>query len=146
MARRDWVNGYGSVTFKVDRRMLDEWEAALPGRVSEMARELAEDTAQEVRDNWSTRSPSEPGDPPAMVSGNLDASIEVQPVAQGFVMVRGWAVVATARYSGFLEGGTWRMRARPFLAPAAMRVAEWRLGDAAARALRVHITYTGGRG
>lgn len=58
--------------------------------------------------------PSRPGQPPKADTHGLDRQIETEQV--GPLRVR---VTSNARYSGFLEFGTSRMAARPFMMPAA---------------------------
>lgn len=58
--------------------------------------------------------PSKPGEPPNEDSGTLRRGIVVTQIAP--LRVR---ISSTAPYSGFLEFGTSRMGARPFMGPAA---------------------------
>jgi len=58
--------------------------------------------------------PSEPGQPPNNFTGTLAGNIEV--TRAGRLKVE---VASTALYSEYLEFGTSRMAARPFMAPAA---------------------------
>lgn len=58
--------------------------------------------------------PSKPGEPPNEDTGHLRSNITVTQV--GPLHVR---VASNARYSGFLEFGTSKMAARPFMGPAA---------------------------
>lgn len=135
------VDAYGSVKFKIDRRHLDDLERLVPGRVAEMAHELADETADLIQERWSPYSPSLPNRPPGIKTGNLSENIEVRPVSQGFVHVRGWAVIANTRYSGFLEKGTRKMAKRPFLGPAAFTVAHDNLGKKAREVMKVGVSY-----
>lgn len=59
--------------------------------------------------------PSLPGEPPNRQTGTLDSNIETTVVAQNPPTVH---VTSHAPYSAFLEFGTSRMAARPFLSPA----------------------------
>lgn len=116
---------------------LDTLDRIIPGRASKMAQKMAEDARDIVRAHWSSTSPSPPGQPPAVVSGRLDASIEVDSSSEGGGGVLGllggkskyyFAVRAEAKHGMFQELGTVKMEARPFLAPAVEIVAS-RVGD-----------------
>jgi HK97 gp10 family phage protein len=85
---------------------------------------------QHMKTHWSASSPGEPGEPPAVDTGTLTNSIE------GKVHVRGrtWHVRGV-EYGEFLEYGTPRMAARPFIRPAVMAV-ERKLKDEFKRLVR----------
>lgn len=135
------VDGFGNVTFRVNHSMLDDWEKGIPGRVFKMGEELAEETLDYIRGHWSPVSPSDPYRPPAVVTGTLDDSLYIEPVSQGFVKERGWAVRSSARYSAFLEEGMVKMAPRPYLGPAALTIADMRLVDKARKAFAVRLDY-----
>lgn len=58
---------------------------------------------------------SAPGDPPAIDTGNLVNSIHNEPGKEGEMKS---VVYIDAEYAGYLEYGTTRMAARPYVAPA----------------------------
>lgn len=118
--------------FKKDIRALDLLERLLPGRADNMARTLAEDTKEFIHASWSAISPSQPGEAPAVVSGELDRSIHVERVGP-----TAHAVVVEANHGRYLEKGTVKMEARPFLTPAAMFVAEMKLGSRAKEVFKI---------
>jgi len=60
---------------------------------------------------------SAPGEPPAIDTGNLINSIQVEPTRTGAV------VYSTSEYAPHLEFGTVKMGARPFFQPAVEREA-----------------------
>lgn len=81
----------------------------------------AEDIVKDIRASWSRRAPSAAGQPPAMVSGTLDASVVAAPqqsISSGKTQT---AIVVYAEYASFLEYGTSKMAARPFVRPAMKR-------------------------
>lgn len=77
-----------------------------------IGQEIAHTVAGIIAANWSGHSPAAAGDPPAVVTGQLAASVEVQP-AEG-----GYSVGSHLPYAAELEYGTSRMAARPWLRPA----------------------------
>lgn len=68
------------------------------------------------RPNPTGRAPSRPGEPPKMVTGELRDSLGAAVAVEGERVVA--VVGAGARHALFLELGTRRMAARPFLRPA----------------------------
>lgn len=66
-----------------------------------------------IQTHWSPDSPSSPGDPPAVVTGELKNSIRLIKVGKGH-----WRVVVLAEHGLHLEFGTSKMAARPFVSPA----------------------------
>ena len=94
--------------------------AALPGTARGTAAPalvaLAEEVAGEVRTSFSTGAePSSPGAAPDDASGRLAAAVSAVPSDAG------GSVMVSAPEAAFLEYGTVRMAARPFLRPAATR-------------------------
>jgi HK97 gp10 family phage protein len=104
-----------------DTRKLDALvKAAENGQIGRL---VVGDTADKaktyIRSHWSGRYPpaSLPGEPPAIRTGKLDLSVRVeQPTFSNGVTTGG--VEATAPYAGYLEFGTSKMAARPFMRPA----------------------------
>lgn len=80
----------------------------------------ADMTRDEIRKSWSGTYPpaSQPGKPPAVRTGDLDRSIEVVRIKGSHFKI----AVAGAPYALFLEWGTSKMAARPFMRPANEKV------------------------
>ncbi|HQM02115.1 MAG TPA: HK97 gp10 family phage protein [Ruminococcus flavefaciens] len=78
---------------------------------------------RDIKENMSPNSPSAPGEPPAVVTGRLRASIthRVQ-VESG--EVAGY-VGTNVEYAPDLEFGTSKILPRPFMLPALQRNADW---------------------
>lgn len=74
---------------------------------------LAQTMEGDVKDHFSTKSPSDPGDPPGVDTGNLKNSIVAKPETP-----EQWAVLAGADYAAWLEYGTEAIAPRPFMLPA----------------------------
>jgi len=74
---------------------------------------LAQTMEGDVKTNFSTKSPSDPGDPPGVDTGNLKNNTIAQPDGPD-----AWAVVVGPDYGLHLEYGTENMAARPFMLPA----------------------------
>lgn len=79
---------------------------------------LAMDCEADVKNNFSSQSPSPVGSPPGVDTGNLKNSIIA--VKRG----KGWVVLVGADYGADLEYGTRKMGARPFLRPAVRRTVQ----------------------
>lgn len=62
--------------------------------------------------NFDGKSPSAPGEPPRLVTGDLQSSIYYTANADGNLTVH-----AAMEYGDYLEYGTSKMAARPFLRP-----------------------------
>ncbi len=107
-----------NVTIKLDTLKLDALILVLPDRASEIIRTATFDLEADIKLSISGPSPSAPGDPPGVVTGNLLNSInsEVSDV-QGVVNVG-------ADYGIDLEFGTRKMAARPFVQPAVDRLSD----------------------
>lgn len=112
-----------SFTFKFDDDDLSALESRIEGRLDEIVQKMAQDTADFIDSNWSAVSPSEPGNPPAIVTGTLRDSVEID--SQGRDLkgrfassgdVRAWAIRVTAPYAGYLEPPGWLDR--PYFQPA----------------------------
>lgn len=71
-----------------------------------------------AKEHMSPESPSSPGEPPAVVTGQLRASIGHQVVEEDGKVVGYVGVPAAVPYGEYLEFGTSRMQPRPFLNPA----------------------------
>lgn len=96
-----------------------------------------------IRANWSSESPSSPGNPPAMVTGYLDQSIKVEKRdALGRFASAGkaisWVIRVEAEYALALEFGNdaTNLKARPFFHPA-VKAIENQLGIHITTAFRV---------
>lgn len=106
------------VTVQLDTRVLDRMRAEAEMKVSTACGEAAAAAVEDMRAHWSGHYPpaSSAGQPPAVRSGHLDASIELIPDGR-----TGRIIHVKAAYASYLEYGTSRMAARPFMRPALMR-------------------------
>lgn len=111
------VNIY--VRSKVSTEGIDKMLQEDPIKVQAATKEAAQAVLDDVRDHWSGASPSAPGAPPAVVTGRLDQSGRVRFVKGG--LLAEYRVVFEVVYAKFLENGTRRMAARPFMEPATQR-------------------------
>ena len=114
------------VRITLDKRKLDQIARNLPGRVSDWLDGVAQEIVNDIKLSFGT-SPSSPGDPPGVDTGALRASMRWVSEAQ-FVRV----VYDGVEYGVYLEYGTSRMSARPFINPV---FEDWRrkIGDDARR-------------
>lgn len=97
--------------YELDMRKL---QAINPGTTGdELVQYLAQTMEADVKENFSNQSPSSPGDPPGIDTGNLKNSV----IAQSDGPHR-WAVFVGAEYGLWLEFGTRNMAPRPFMLPA----------------------------
>lgn len=115
---------------------LNKLEAQLPSRLESTVREGAEMVVRDIRASWSPNSPSPVGQPPAVVTGDLDASIQAKPSKRtggGQFAREGvyYVIEAGARHRGtyyapLLENTEYAPPSsydRPFLTPAMERIA-----------------------
>jgi len=86
--------------------------AAIASSIPGAMEELGEHLVDHIKETLSGHSPSEPGDPPGLDTGNLRAGISYS--VNGTELT----ITSSAHYSDYLEYGTSKMSARPFLAPA----------------------------
>lgn len=106
---------------------MDPWKRTvdgLPGNIQQALLDTGDEIVKDIRANWSGTYPpaSAPGQAPAKRSGDLDLSIEAQPASSASSStVFQVTVVAKAQHGKFLEYGTSKMAARPFMRPAVLR-------------------------
>ena len=83
---------------------------------------------KDIQSSWSASSPSSPGQAPAVVTGTLNDSVQAEAPGRGAdgrfnsgnSVIR--AVKVKAFYAPYLEQGTSKMAARPFMLPAVKRL------------------------
>ena len=102
-------------------------ERAMDELMQREERKIATHLMNEVKENWSPKSPSSAGTPPAVKTGAYNESIQIiQNRGAGGRFERGWSVrfntdKAGRSYSEALEFGTYKMAARPHIRPAIER-------------------------
>lgn len=100
-----------------DRRVLDRLIRETPEQADALLRGVAEEIVSDIKLSFGP-SPSRPGDPPGVVTGDLRASIAWTPQAPLRIFVHDGVV-----YGVYQELGGEHMPARPFMAPV---FEEWR--------------------
>lgn len=65
------------IRMKTDTSRLDRLERNIAGNTMDALTEAGEALKADIRSHWSIQSPSSPGNPPAVLTGNLDSSVEV---------------------------------------------------------------------
>ena len=105
----------GIAGVRIDKRKLQETIRNAPQKADDMIGALAFEGERYVKQSFGT-SPSSPGDPPGVDTGNLRNSINVQRVKQLVRSINTGAV----EYAIYLEYGTSRMAARPYMRPMRM--------------------------
>lgn len=90
---------------------LDRLQRNVPEKVDALLQTLALTCEADIKDSFSTTSPSPAGDPPGIDTGNLKNNIVTQDEPGGY------AVYSNADYSAHLEYGTVNMAARPYMLP-----------------------------
>ena len=98
----------------IDVSKLQQLERQFPGRTAQIVQKMAQDTQGRIVNTFSPNSPSAPGDPPAVDTGNLKNSVVAVPDSNP----QTWRVQVGAEYGVHLEYGTAKMAARPFVLPA----------------------------
>lgn len=112
---------------KTDLRGLARLEKRVPEQTLGGVRAAANALVNDIRSSWSPHSPSDPGNPPAVVTGDLSANIRVDARdrlgrfatdADALSAV----IVFEQEYAPYLEESTKKMRPRPFIDPAVQRL------------------------
>ncbi len=106
-------------TVIVNTDVLDRISGQAAGKAEQVLQKLAEETEVIIKDSFSPESPSAPGDPPGVDSGNLKNGIIAEPGEEPNT----WVVHDQVEYGVHLEYGTEKMAARPWLLPAVEQVA-----------------------
>lgn len=115
------------LSIRADLSGLEDIENNLPSNVTQATRMMADDAVHIAKANMSTPYPpsGDVGDYPAMRTGNLRDSVQVS--GQGRLpsgrFTYGTTITADTPYAVYVEKGTSRMGARPYLAPSLMEVA-----------------------
>lgn len=100
-----------------DRRKLHALIRNTPQKADELLRAVAEEMVGDIKLSFGT-SPSAPGDPPGVDTGALRASMGWSPDGKLRILIHDGVV-----YGIWLEMGTSKMAARPFITP---QFEEWR--------------------
>ena len=114
-------NAYVTYEWRNDKNILNNIAKGIDARTDTAVRANAQELVDYIRNHWSASSPSSPGNYPAVVTALLDQSFIITNVSAG--LTSGYEVSNSAmndlgkRYAMFLEFGTIKMSARPFLAP-----------------------------
>lgn len=108
------------ITPKVNAEGFERVLKRTPERLDQATADTSDAFIEDVQDHWSAVSPSSAGEPPAKVSGTLDLSLKKEKEA-GTGGLRVAYRIVMADHGAFLEKGTDRMSARPFLQPAIIR-------------------------
>lgn len=100
---------------EIDISHLLRLQSELGIRANEVVQKLAQDTEGYIKNSFSAQSPSAPGDPPGVDTGNLKNSVVAEPHPADKLT---WFVNIGATYADDLEFGTVKMAARPYVRPA----------------------------
>jgi len=103
----------------LDKHKLDQIERDYPGKVDKLVRELALICEGYIKSHF-TESPSREGEPPGVDTEALRASIHSD-AAPGLAYTQdviSGDIASGVDYAAYLEYGTPRMGARPFVLPA----------------------------
>lgn len=107
-------------TVKLDTKRLDNLSKYAAKRTAEVTHEEAMEIRADIRSSWSPTSPSSPGQPPAVVSQDLDKSIpEPRQVGKGDTPTS--LLEVKSDHAAPMEYGTVDVEARPFIRPAFYR-------------------------
>ena len=106
----------GKTRIVADLSGLKRLTREFPAKADAMLRSAVFETQADIMSSFAGSSPSSPGQPPAVVTGNLKNSITVKKIK-----VLSYVLNVGAEYGLPLEFGTRHMAARPFIRPAVMR-------------------------
>lgn len=96
---------------EVDVRKMQQLANELPGKLSEALHAVSEEVTGDIVLSFGV-SPSAEGQPPGVDTGALRASMRWEPESELSTVV-----MDGVEYGIYLEGGTERMAARPFIVP-----------------------------
>ena len=118
---------------KKDTRRLDILEREFPNRIDASLHSAAEALVLDIRSNWSPTSPSDPGSPPAILTGNMDSAVKAESQGrddrgrfQGPDAKVWYVTIKTSQGENPLGRGEYAAevdQTRPFIEPALDRVA-----------------------
>ncbi len=108
------------IAIKLNKAKLEQLEREVPGRAGKVVQKIAQDVEAYAKDHMSAQSPSNPGDPPGVDTGALKNSIIAEPDDS---RPNTWIVHDGVTYGYWLEYGTPKMAARPWMLPAIEAVA-----------------------
>lgn len=103
----------GEFYVQIDKRKLESLTRITPQQVGIAIRKMAFDGERYVKQSFGT-SPSSAGSPPGVDTGALRSSIRTEKLASF-----SYQIVTGVDYAVFLEFGTSKMAARPFMGPLA---------------------------
>jgi hypothetical protein len=107
------------IEFRSDRNILNNIAKRITDRTNETSLETANAILQDIQESWSSSSPSNPGETPAVVTGELSDSAIILDESSGILSK--YKIVFKAKHAILLEYGTGKMAARPFVKPAVLR-------------------------
>jgi len=106
------------ITVRLDTARLDEIAANLGVRTDSVVAMLANEVVGNAVSSFG-ESPSKPGDPPGVDTGALRASVHAEHTGPNQ-----YTVSDGVEYGAYLEYGTPRMAARPWLGPAVFKMVQ----------------------
>lgn len=109
-----------NVSVRADRNILNNIAKGIDARTDFVTKEAAQMIVDYIDENWSAISPSEPGNPPAVVTGDLRQSYKITNKSSG--KISAYEIIYASDHAVHLEFGTYKMAARPFLEPASVAV------------------------
>lgn len=127
------MSGGGLSISRVDKRRLNQIIRQLPGAADDALNAAAHESLARIVLSFGT-SPSAPGSPPGVDTGALRASMRAEKTGD-----LEYQVMDGVEYGVYLELGTERMAARPFVTPV---IEEYRQGEFG-RMMRRYLEDTG---
>lgn len=116
------------VDFRRNTTKLDSIIKVSPAIAEGLVKDVAEETVDDINANWSANSPSDPFNPPAVVTGALKRSIRIERrSARGRFAKKAdavhYAIMVRSKYGAALEFGydPNNLLPRPYLLPAVDR-------------------------
>ena len=104
---------------RVTSGMFRNVEQLLESRFETAIKEVAEVGQKSAKALVSGPSPSRPGEPPGIITGNLRDLITLAQASRYH-----WILLGGVYYTLYLELGTWKMAARPHMRPTAYTLAK----------------------
>jgi len=104
------------ITVTIDKKKLDSLIRKAPKETALAIKAMAFDGERDVKQSFGT-SPSAAGSPPGVDTGALRASIRTEKLS-----TYSYQIVVGVDYGAYLEFGTSKMEARPYMSPMAIRL------------------------
>lgn len=107
------------INFKFNRNIVNNKIKGLSEATNSATYETGIATLEDIQASWSSNSPSNPNEPPAVDTGELSSSGTIEDKSAGVKSI--YVVGFSAKYAFALEYGKPNLAPRPYIKPALLR-------------------------